>query len=42
MSHRENLLHIKAVHNALEELADEVVFVGGATVSLYAEIGEEI
>ncbi|WP_299289368.1 hypothetical protein [uncultured Mucilaginibacter sp.] len=34
MSHRENLLRIKAVHNALEELADDVVFVGGATLLL--------
>ena len=37
MSHRENITRIKAVYNALEELASEVVFVGGATVSLYAD-----
>lgn len=37
MSHRENITRIKAVYNALEELANEVVFTGGATVSLYAE-----
>lgn len=37
MSHRENITRIKAVYNALEELADEVVFVGGATVSLYTD-----
>lgn len=37
MSHRENITRIKAVYNALEELADQVVFVGGATVSLYGE-----
>jgi len=37
VSHRENLLRIKAVYKALEELADKVVFVGGATVSLYAD-----
>ena len=36
MSHRENVARIKAVHYALEELAKEVVFVGGATVSLYS------
>jgi predicted nucleotidyltransferase len=36
MSYRENISRIKAVHFALEELADDVVFVGGATVSLYA------
>lgn len=37
MSHRENITRIKAVYNALQELAKEVVFVGGATVSLYAD-----
>lgn len=43
MSHRENLLRIKAVHNALGSLRSEVVFVGGATVSLYAErMAEEV
>jgi len=36
MSHRENITRIKAVYFALEELASEVVFVGGATVSLYS------
>src|SRR5438105_3706671 len=36
MSHRENIARIKAVHLALEELASDVVFVGGATVSLYS------
>jgi len=36
MSHRENITRIKAVHLALEELAADVVFVGGATVSLYS------
>jgi len=36
MSHRENITRIKAVYLALEELAPEVVFVGGATVSLYS------
>ena len=43
MSHRENLLRIKAVYNALEELAKDVVFVGGATVSLYTDrVAEEV
>lgn len=43
MSHRENITRIKAVYNALEELKREVVFVGGATVSLYADRkGEEV
>jgi len=37
MSRQENLLRIRAVVNALQELADSVVFVGGATVSLYAD-----
>jgi predicted nucleotidyltransferase len=36
MSHRENITRIKAVYLALEELGPEVVFVGGATVSLYS------
>jgi len=36
MSHRENIARIKAVYHALEELGPEVVFVGGATVSLYS------
>jgi predicted nucleotidyltransferase len=37
MSHRLNITRIKAVYNALEEMASEVVFVGGATVSLYTD-----
>ncbi len=32
-----NLVRIKAVYNALEELQNKVVFVGGAIVSLYAK-----
>lgn len=36
MNTRQNIARIKAVHFALEELASEVVFVGGATVSLYS------
>ena len=35
MNDNDNILRIKAVYNALEELGKSVVFVGGATVSLY-------
>ncbi|MBO9573317.1 MAG: nucleotidyl transferase AbiEii/AbiGii toxin family protein [Chitinophagaceae bacterium] len=37
MSQNINITRIKAVHNALEDLKNQVVFVGGATVSLYAD-----
>lgn len=37
MNHSQNIVRIKAVYNALQELKDKVVFVGGAVVSLYAE-----
>ncbi|MDQ1085576.1 hypothetical protein [Siphonobacter sp. SORGH_AS_1065] len=37
MSHQQNITRIKAVYLALEELGDEVLFVGGATVSLYKD-----
>jgi transcription-repair coupling factor (superfamily II helicase) len=37
MSHKANITRIKAVSNALGHLKDKVVFVGGATVSLYAD-----
>ncbi len=37
MSHQTNISRIRAVHNALGDLRDQVVFVGGATVSLYAD-----
>ncbi|SFN33949.1 hypothetical protein SAMN05428949_2486 [Chitinophaga sp. YR627] len=36
MSHHANITRIKAVNNALGALKNDVVFVGGATVSLYA------
>ena len=36
MSHI-NVVRIKAVYNALDDLKDKVVFVGGATVSFYSE-----
>lgn len=37
MNHHTNMVRVKAVANALNELNEKVVFVGGATVSLYAE-----
>lgn len=37
MSHQMNITRIRAVSNALGDLRDHVVFVGGATVSLYAD-----
>jgi hypothetical protein len=37
MSHHANITRIKAVSNALGPIKNEVVFVGGATVSLYAD-----
>jgi predicted nucleotidyltransferase len=37
VSHHVNITRICAVHNALGPLKDKVVFVGGATVSLYAD-----
>lgn len=43
MSHHINITRIKAVYHALGDLKDKVVFVGGATVSLYADsVSEEI
>jgi predicted nucleotidyltransferase len=38
MSHSINITRIKAVNNALSKLETPVVFVGGATVSLYSDI----
>lgn len=35
MDHHTNILRIKAVANALDSLNEKVVFIGGATVSLY-------
>lgn len=37
MSHHINLVRIKAVANALDTLKEKVVFVGGATISLYPD-----
>ncbi len=43
MSHSVNIIRIKEVKSALEPLNDNIVFVGGATVSLYAErMAEEV
>jgi len=36
MDYHTNIIRIKAVANALDSLKEKVVFVGGATVSLYA------
>ena len=37
MSHKINTLRIKVVANALESLNQKIVFVGGATISLYPD-----
>lgn len=37
MSHHQNITRIKAVHIALEDFANNILFVGGATVSLYSD-----
>jgi predicted nucleotidyltransferase len=37
MNHHQNAVRIKAVHNSLANLKDKVVYVGGATVSFYAD-----
>jgi hypothetical protein len=37
MSHQQNIVRIKAVHQALGDLSNRVLFVGGATVSLYTD-----
>lgn len=37
MSQRENIVRLKVVYEALGELSKDVIFVGGATVSLYAD-----
>jgi len=37
MSHHINIVRIRAVYNNLADLKDKVVFVGGATISLYAD-----
>lgn len=37
MNHHLNITRIKAVANALDGLNEKVVFVGGATISLYPD-----
>ncbi|MCK9403838.1 MAG: hypothetical protein M0Q26_10605 [Chitinophagaceae bacterium] len=37
MSHHTNIVRIKAIAGLLDQLHEDVVFVGGATVSLYAD-----
>jgi predicted nucleotidyltransferase len=37
MSHHTNIVRIKAIANALANLKEKVVFVGGATISLYPD-----
>lgn len=37
MSHEDNVSRIKTVCHALGDLKDQVVFVGGSTVSFYAD-----
>lgn len=37
MNHHHNIVRIKAVANALANLQEKVVFVGGATISLYPD-----
>lgn len=37
MSHLQNIACIKAVHSAFGDIASKVVYVGGATVSLYVD-----
>ncbi len=37
MSHQTNIVRIKAIANLLNQLNEEYVFVGGATVSLYRD-----
>jgi hypothetical protein len=37
LSQSQNIVRIRAVHQALGELSQRVIFVGGATVSLYAD-----
>ncbi|MES2701960.1 MAG: nucleotidyl transferase AbiEii/AbiGii toxin family protein [Bacteroidota bacterium] len=41
MSHQINITRIKGVHHALGELNETIVFVGGATISLYADKPEQ-
>lgn len=42
MSHSRNILRIKVVNNALGSLKDKIVFVGGATISLYPDRDRQV
>ena len=42
MTHQTNITRIKAVANALDLLKEKVVFVGGATISLYPDKGRQV
>jgi hypothetical protein len=42
MSHHTNVVRIKGIYNALGMLKDTVAFVGGATVSLYADNPDQL
>jgi len=42
MSHHTNVVRIKAVARALQELNEQVVFIGGAVVSLYVDKPDRI
>jgi hypothetical protein len=37
MSHQTNIVRLKAIANLLNQMIEEFVFVGGATVSFYGE-----
>jgi len=37
MNHHKNIVRIKAVTKVLDDLKEKVVFVGGATISLYPD-----
>lgn len=41
MSHQQNLTRIRTVYQALGELGEQVVFIGGATISLYTDRSAE-
>ncbi len=41
MSHHTNIVRIKGVYNALAGLNESIAFIGGATVSLYADKPEQ-
>jgi hypothetical protein len=42
MDNNESTRRLKAVSNALQDLQQQLVFVGGSTVSLYSDRGQTI